>query len=1010
MASPLSKQWSEWSAQEWNSILFRYFFSGDSSPISRLVVTSEELRKITGDDSADPEKVRQAFVAAVRRPPDDIHRLFSTFWLNRGREWTSSDPPAFTVYLLFTCFVASGTEELLNEGDFRRRMCRLLEHPLGTSYPLDQLPRLWEALAEWLKRNRAAGAPYRELKLPDPGRMTRIGYSIKLAFPLQRDQLRLVRLLAPHGFSEKPPVREVLELLQRHLSGFSPRFQDEYEQFLSAYSQGEQRLAEYPFWSAVCEAVSARTSAVRASDAGVFQLILDTDSEGREEMFLMTSAPLVQAGPDLGYVEAEASVGDYCYIVFVNGTTDGFDYAVKLLLENVLDRVLPRTRNTPLGIAVRQGVLLFQQNEWGVRELATTRPQDGEVWAVVREDLVEPFVSCFPEDKRPKTYLTRYPSWVAVQRFESDLLPHFNAVSRGLLAGVRCLQQTATTVSIALTGGVPLGGAYLGIKSCLPIVRIAEADEVVLNAVIPFGDRLIMKEVTRLHPKGDESGTFVFPERSGADLEGRFTLTAKVAGVVIAQRQLAFRAEMLWHGFARPTDPDSWLVESIGPDVVTAQGNDNSAEIAENEFDGSKPRRSSTRRPKPERVLSPAAGRLTSAKPSTSAYTRHLSDEQRVDRFVECCAGWASQRKGLTESELLDWIRASFDIEENGLVFDIARAWTEGGYFDCLMRRRWRGRVYFARDPELVVWRSGAEYCGVLRGLASRAVRNRVNRSAERHDARRRIISTGCAWLPEHWRWTADSWGTFARMATECDLKEVRWLKPIQTFLEPLATVTAAAVDEPAGYVLRGVWNWDHGRFAPKSPTGSHKVEVRWLWRSNSPAYYQVLDDGIHCWSSPSRNWALLLAYALADVAPFAKVGTTGLVRNVRAQVYLPVQVGRFLACASDTPPGPCLASEGTWSYGYTFPTESERDSLIKGFWPSDRREIDQVRREIRWVLSVANGLQRRGQLRVPIPLQLRRVLAETTELPEATELSRLRVDAFLIPHIKRLADRLKTS
>src|SRR5690606_40671199 len=113
-----------------------------------------------------------------------------------------------------------------------------LRHPEGAGYALEGLAVLWEAFARWLRCKRQRGAPYRELVLPDPGGMTRIGYSIRLAFPPRKDHLRLIQLLHDEGFDRDPPVEAVLHVVGSRIGGFSQRFRGVYDNFRLAFFWG----------------------------------------------------------------------------------------------------------------------------------------------------------------------------------------------------------------------------------------------------------------------------------------------------------------------------------------------------------------------------------------------------------------------------------------------------------------------------------------------------------------------------------------------------------------------------------------------------------------------------------------------------------------------------------------------------------------------------------------------------------------------------------------------------
>src|SRR5262249_20338449 len=159
-----------------------------------------------GDADADADEVRDAFVDAVRSGIRRSKSLLDDASDYQG--WPGPPswdfPPRFVAHLLFTCIAASeSSDELGDEGSFVSRL-RDLTHDQLPENSLQALPRLWENLAAWLDAN---GGRFRPLVLPNPGGLTRIGYTVKLAFPDRRDQRQLSDLLDRAGLAgHEPPV------------------------------------------------------------------------------------------------------------------------------------------------------------------------------------------------------------------------------------------------------------------------------------------------------------------------------------------------------------------------------------------------------------------------------------------------------------------------------------------------------------------------------------------------------------------------------------------------------------------------------------------------------------------------------------------------------------------------------------------------------------------------------------------------------------------------------------
>src|SRR5262249_5961695 len=155
-------------------------------------------------------------------------------------------------------------------------------------------------LATWLDEHQDR---YRRLVLPDPGGWTRIGYTVRLAFPSRRDQRVLRDRLNDAGLMmEEPPVGLVLAAVSgARATGFSERFRGEIDSFRDKRSAGVplSELFSSPFWSAVCastaEPLTDSKHAVRwtlllSDDGYEIDVILACDTAPTEGP--LTSCPL----------------------------------------------------------------------------------------------------------------------------------------------------------------------------------------------------------------------------------------------------------------------------------------------------------------------------------------------------------------------------------------------------------------------------------------------------------------------------------------------------------------------------------------------------------------------------------------------------------------------------------------------------------------------------------------------------------------------------------------------
>lgn len=1007
MAGSLHNAWSEWDASAWNTALFRYFFEVTeqaAGPVTRLMVTPEELRRATGDTEAEVERIKEAFLDAIRVPPREFRRRLSTRQLDRHGEWRTSEIPPFVVYLLFTCFVASSVEaDVVDDGVFRSRLRTLMRHPEGASYALEGLAGLWEAFARWLRCKRQRGAPYRELVLPDPGGMTRIGYSIRLAFPPRKDHLRLIQLLHDEGFDRDPPVEAVLHVVGSRIGGFSQRFREVYDNFRLAFFWGHTpQLGAHPFWSAVRDAlVRAPVTVVADSASARFQLFMESDAELSAELILATQTAEIGNGR-ITVLRAEQPLSEYPYIVAIAGEEGGARRAVGSLLAGDY-RHLPRTlERSPVGIAVKQGVLLFRLNEIGLRELSTSRPEEGKIWALVRKELVDPFRRIFPEDDRPTPVPSRYQRWYEFPCFDGSVFRGLGTSTPPGLEYIRCLQPTVSGTRIHLSGGVPVDGGYLGLSDCLPIVRVAGGDKVVLASIEENPDSVDNRERPRLELTRRTDDTFEFPRSKDLVLDGPHILTAWSGEHVIGRRRIDFRGLVAWPTYERPTDPNDWLVEAADVDMVAPTTDPALPEARE------EPQTNSQRYPVDRGCpcrRRPGATRLTLAsfpevRVGVRAFIADRDDEWALARFMEISAGLAIRRKGIPEPEFLDRLGDVLGIDDYCTLWDVARAWVEAGFFDLLARRNWRGRSYFARDPRLVVWRTTGGFHATLMGITPRHVRNRIENAARSVDVSTRLTTSHSRWVPPLLSWTAQSCEVFDRIASESGLQLRHWLVPPDTYVAHITGILSNTdpPGEPHGYELRGHWNWERGQFTREPPSSDTPVVVEWYDRPDRQQLFLVKHDGTPYWSSHSRNWALLVAYTLAGIPPFEKVGESILVRGVSGQVYLPLPLSRAIAAMAEAPPGPATLNDRRWTYAYSFRSRAERDELLRLLWGGGISEA--ILRRVRWLVELIRAHNASNVRLIALPPGVRNALLRHAEFPEFATMATMNVPPSILPHI----------
>jgi hypothetical protein len=328
-----TSDWQRWTVKQWNERLLIHFFRRRDATdgfVTTLLATQEEIARATGDAAADPEKVHDAFIDTMLR---SVRRrsLLDTAADYPGYPSPplEDDIPPFVSYLIFTCIAAAeSSEDLAHEGSFVARLRRLTNDQLPDP-SLQILPRLWEHLVHWLAL--PGNAPrFRPLRLPDPGGLTRIGYTTKLAFPDRRDQRELSELLDREGLlGHEPPMGKVLSLVAHERARFRPAFlaafEDFHQQFVASSSRST-RLLEHRFWSALREA--ALRGRGRGDDVELqcrVQFLAELQDD-QLAVLLVSDAALADDGSQpLSSLELPFSYGPWRYGLVLRGLAHALD-------------------------------------------------------------------------------------------------------------------------------------------------------------------------------------------------------------------------------------------------------------------------------------------------------------------------------------------------------------------------------------------------------------------------------------------------------------------------------------------------------------------------------------------------------------------------------------------------------------------------------------------------------------------------------------------------------------
>ncbi len=997
------ENWRMWSLEDWNNALFKHYFifgEGGDAAVTRISITKEELARATRDENASPEEVSERFLDVIRNDRLSFNRALSEMY-RRSLQKTSSIPP-FCIYLLFTCYVASGDEQVLRDGDFRVRLGKLLDDLPRTQYPLSDLAKLWKKLRDWLQEERGIrNEPYRELILPKPGHMSRIGYSVRLAFPNRRDRLKMTELLAAVPFDSSPLVKEVLTLVDHHILRFSDAFRAVYSQFRAAYLAGELGLYEHPFWSTVREVVRSASFLSHDTEKALADvlLLMDVDEMGMGQLRMLSDSPARGMGrSDIRTWETEASIGRYRFFVAAKSEdAAGVDLAVEWLLQKRLASSVPEFRKSSLHKTVEHGVLLFALNEDGVYQLVTRRPEMGDLIAIVREDLAPPFIQALRSLGGSTTERVKslYPGWDQLSGLHASDLVQIDFRMHPKLRNIRCLRGDILLERLRLVNGIRLENGYLGQIDCLPALLAENMDRLVAYGVDAGSSntRIVLERAA------SDPNIFLFPGRNvlKADLDGLFNIDAERESRLQTRRQVQFRAGVISHDYAEPATPEQWLVEGGTTDMTWATHRE---EITDGtEMGGAhrsilaKQGRDSVwkggERESREDSVAPELLRRSQGRPEmlcgTSASPICLNEEhrQRLEGMLEACAAISIRRSGIAEYHLMQQMRTILRVPHH-LIWDVVRGWTESGFFDLLTSARWRTRRYFARIPRLVVSRTGSRFRATLTGLAPGYLRARLESTAKSLDMTVHRGSTYSSWVPESLYLEADSLSAFHQISEKVGMDSVQWLKPLEACLVPLDNIVKLSLEIPINYDNVARWSWEEGRFIQQSTAASGEIAVDLYRRLDSPDYYLLRHRDDPIWFSYSRTWALLAAFEMKGKQWLASDTEGHLYRTEPGGTYLPVTIGRWIFAAAGNSPGPVQSQEEELSYVYPFGQSryaSRAVQLLRNTYPTcDEGEL------LGWMLPAAMARSRRERLLL-LPRALRETLRQRERRKEVRTL-----------------------
>lgn len=443
----------------WEALLVAHYLRSDgpfgSTPMQSLDATPVELTNATSLDGLDPEDAKKSFLRSFA--PNVTRHVLRTGFVPRP---LSASVPGYFRYLVLSALVPTLSPLETSTRDFRERLGELL----GLDGPLSDvggLPVLWQRLSSWCDSRRADAQPYRRIVLPDPGHMTLIGYSFRLAFPSWRDRDRLTRDVERIGPARLEGPRDVIAFLKHTFDygAYSASMKSAFGDFYQRFQNGERLLSHHRFWRLLRDVraqVEKTDGARKSAHAARLVLCFGVDDYDLSMEFTVVLRPTLESAetPESEALRIEGSVEHVLHELQTPG---------------------PRLRYTWREVeqSVASGILLFTEENWGQWLLAKPAEIRGaRVFAVVREDIAR------RRDLPKVTWRSAGGEWLfsALDPGAIELLlPRIERRSAG---------REDELATLEVIGGVPSGNVYLGRPRTLPGIHATASSRI---SIAPVG-------------------------------------------------------------------------------------------------------------------------------------------------------------------------------------------------------------------------------------------------------------------------------------------------------------------------------------------------------------------------------------------------------------------------------------------------------------------------------------------------------------------------------------------
>ena len=935
------RSWRDWNRFDWSeAFLDHYFRAGENSdPVRALVVVGEDLVDIAGDPKASARDVEELLVERVLRAVGK-----KNFWLH-AKDGIRKSRPDYLSHLMIACLAATEIDDG-DENSYITRLAEITGEARG-DLNLEVMAELWRHLSGWLEEH---PDQYRPLILPNPGGWTRIGYTVKLAFPSRRDQRTLARVLSSANLMVKdPPVGLVIGAVQAASRGaFSERFTSEFDSFRRSReaSASVAALRESPFWLAVRTTADLST---RDRGAMAHWALLVSDDGFELDIRLVSDGEAIE-GP-IKSAEMEERVGRWTH----EADSD-------LSHEDPVVALLSSTKSLP-GISqlVKGGLIPLVEETHGNLESSSRRETlPDALSALVSDPLVGEVTSRFGSP-RTKTRVCGVDGWKFIEGLTLRTTSSSDLLTTSL-ANCWILHDSPSPNRIRVVGGVRVGSAWLGKPHLLPAFRVKSANSVTATTgEVAFALRL------------QEADTWELPSEV---IEGPLEVVAETEDQTL-RAQLEFVPSPSAEMFRIPGSPESWNYEDqarsrsfahrwsdeisgpteipevertifLGRDIGTFLESAVGAAWAIVEFGNVRIIRSlvplAENLPRGQVPDSGARRRwrrylkvdgATSCEPEVAEALRHILSNTsrqkdlpavasvgdgrttsvlrihphpRLDDVITSVAAVSNNQVGLERRWLTALLCKALGTEPSFSPL-IVRAWQEAGLLDELVNVRWSGRKLLAIPPHLEVFHVSSGVRATLCGLSLATTATELGSVAVGMGMTVAIVESCSPFVPKTVIVQADTIEQVVQLADQQRL-------PFN-FIPPTPFLPHEGRDLNNNPPRVGY------RTEPAEMVGED-VEVIRTWQRGAPSFWTVRSRNMTTWThffEAAQFWARILAGTL-------DVDLRGTLEFTLGTTRIPLSAARWLSAVGGSRSGP-TGTQPEEPYIYSAPSAAVRTHLL---------------------------------------------------------------------------------